>query len=323
MNRNFIFFIVIALSVCLLLQTPDNDDKRMFDIKQPKINLSYPKDTDVIWSFWHDENWPPLVRLCVKSWQIHNPRYQINILSKDTIKAFIDLSTLPQLFNTFSMQHQADVIRLALLKRYGGYWLDSTIFLTQPLAIEWEPMDYEVGGYNGTHLQTNPAKVVLENWFIAAPRGSQLIADWHDEFVGSFNRFMYNNETFRGNRDAYVDSLRNKGVDLQNIVNTSYFSMHCSFLAVIHKNKYIIKSKDAGIGKNHGPLCYIRPLSFICGALKLCETPVKDFVTNHRYSYLSVIKFPSNERNMFTQSVWSRLQPNSTFGAAAFYRLKQ
>ena len=36
--------------------------------------------------------------------------------------------------NIFSITHFSDIIRMALLSKYGGYWIDSTYLVTSPLT---------------------------------------------------------------------------------------------------------------------------------------------------------------------------------------------
>lgn len=97
-------------------------------------NLEH-NDSKIIWQYWHQgiENAPEIIKKCVESVKKYHPEYQINILSFDTIKDYVEI---PQKFYTLLEQKKipiaifSDILRLNLLSKYGGMWIDSTIFLT-------------------------------------------------------------------------------------------------------------------------------------------------------------------------------------------------
>jgi hypothetical protein len=299
--------------------------KILNEFPKPQIHLREPRKDEIpIWGFWDSDDWPLLVKVCVKSWLVHNPKgYVVNVLSLNNFKRFVDESELPKMFDLLSPQHKSDVIRLCLLKKYGGYWIDSTLLLTKPLKDMWEPIiDYDVAGFNADHFQTVKSQIVLENWFIVAPKNSKLIADWHDEFVRGFDR-QQSQSSFEDNRTEYLQSLMDRGVNLQvlRVVRPRYFSMHCAFLAITNpktlSKKYRIKYASAGINNRDamGPLSYtgdrFQPL-FPCG---WCA---KEMLTSHYYSDLPMIKFDGTFRKMLTPKLWQSLKPDSTIGRIVY-----
>ncbi|WP_353124349.1 capsular polysaccharide synthesis protein [Parapedobacter pyrenivorans] len=103
----------------------------------------------IIWQFWQqgvDENTPQIVRTCFDSVKKYRNGYEVIILSKDTLSEYID--DLPafvwEKFGTggFDFPKIANLVRLQLLSAYGGVWLDSTIYLTKPLAESWLRQDF-------------------------------------------------------------------------------------------------------------------------------------------------------------------------------------
>lgn len=319
--------IILAATSAVLYKWTNENLKTLpaYKLEKPNFVIQEPKDHKVIWSFWHDENWPPLAIVCIKSWMHHNPGYIINMMSMQTFGKFVEQQELPKMFSELSIQHKADVIRLCVLKRFGGYWLDATLFLNQPLALLWEPMNYDIGGYNGDHFQTKGSKkIVFENWFIAAPKGSQLISDWHTEYVGSFNRFTQS--SYDANRTEYLTELMERNVDLQLIkyVRPKYFSMHCAFLAITYKpNNYRIKHLNVDMQwlrartesiKKLSPLSYNNDsmLPFLP-----CTGCFKSMLTSTYYDYLPMIKFCGTARKAI-EEIWYMLEKNSTLGKIAF-----
>lgn len=311
----------IVVFVLVLLATNFFPKKMIIPPPVHKIHpaLREPTDERVIWSFWNDdEQWPDLMKVCVKSWIMHNPTYVVNVLSMKTYSKFIDPASLPKMFDRLSFAHKSDVLRLALLKKFGGYWIDATMLLNKPLAGKWEPMDYDVGGYNADHFQSLFSNaIILENWFLAAPRGSPLIRDWYNEYVGSFDRFTQ--ESYNANRKEYLSNLKRRGVNLQRLkyFRTKYFSMHCAFLAITHNKKYRIKYTDADMNSHtsRSPLAYNSD-SWI--PYLPCRSCLQNMLTSRKYSHLPAIKFNSNDRKQFDSELWSQLLRESTIGDIIF-----
>ena len=91
----------------------------------------------IIWQYWHQgkENAPELIQKCFESVKQQMPEYEQIILSFDTIKDYVDL---PQRYydlvkqGNMSIAHFSDILRTYLLSdpRWGGTWIDSTIYLT-------------------------------------------------------------------------------------------------------------------------------------------------------------------------------------------------
>lgn len=94
-----------------------------------------------VWSMWYSEdNLPSLSRLCLKRMKdsLSPLGYEVNILSKDTIQDYVDMSDiLPYLEEgKIAIQFYSDVLRTRLLKEYGGFWLDATMAVLDPEELE-------------------------------------------------------------------------------------------------------------------------------------------------------------------------------------------
>jgi hypothetical protein len=66
-------------------------------------------------------------------------------------------------------------------------------------------------------IETNPEYPAIENWFMAAPLGSEFIQNWFKIFL-ELNKFHSDHDYL-----LYIESL---GVDLQKISKPGYLSMH-------------------------------------------------------------------------------------------------
>lgn len=214
----------------------------------PSPSVSALENTNkIIWSYWHTNERPLTVNLAINTWYKHNPNYLICILSADTVNKYLDINILPKNYNKVSLQRKSDIIRLALLEKYSGVWLDASLFVSQSLDLLWDSdkEDYEVGGYYAEFFTSDKKHPVLESWFIAAPKNSKLIKAWKDEFYKGVDSDNY---------DLYTEEME-KTVNLQNIDGKVYLMIHCCFLKVISKGSW--KWKMFPAGKNNGPLSYI------------------------------------------------------------------
>jgi len=202
-------------------------------------------DDKIIWSYWDGSDKPLSVEIAIYTWRVHNPEYVICILSESTLGQYLDRTALPKKYDEISVQRKTDVIRLALLEQYGGIWLDSTIFLSCPLSIKWDPKTYDVGGYYAEFFTTDLTRPVLESWFISAPKNSPLIKAWKKEFYNGVDSPNY---------DDYIREME-KTVDLQKIEGKVYLMIHCCFLKAISSGSYNWKMFPAG--KENGPFAYL------------------------------------------------------------------
>lgn len=113
---------------------------------------SRPLDVDFhgrtpVWILWLQgiENAPKLVQICVKSIERNIPsdKAEIRIITMDNLGQYVNLPDwVVKKFGEgkIALTHLSDIIRFGLLYRYGGMWMDSTYFMTEPFDESiWEP----------------------------------------------------------------------------------------------------------------------------------------------------------------------------------------
>ena len=121
----------------------------------------------VVWMYW-EQGWdsaPAVVRECRRSWEHHNPDWEIRCLDGATASEYFDLeswvpgaagprwvwslrrtacNTYGRLRHrrlrlrmvgtrTLSVQGRSNILRIHLLARYGGVWADATLWCHRPL----------------------------------------------------------------------------------------------------------------------------------------------------------------------------------------------
>ena len=92
-----------------------------------------------IWMMWYQgiETAPPLVLACIQSVIKNREKHPVIIISKYNIEKYIKLPSyiLEKFHNkTFTLTHFSDIVRMALLFKHGGYWIDSTYFVNTPFT---------------------------------------------------------------------------------------------------------------------------------------------------------------------------------------------
>lgn len=99
-----------------------------------------------VWSWWEGtQELPALVSACVQSWKevgsldaAHG--FDLRVLSPDTLRDWLPVEEieahegLSQGCPEISRAFRSDFVRLALLSRHGGVWLDATIVATESFA---------------------------------------------------------------------------------------------------------------------------------------------------------------------------------------------
>ena len=117
-----------------------------------KITFKY-THTKKIFSFWEPkEKIPGYICLCIKTWKKYLPNYKINILDYRGVKEFIGYKLFNNIISKkMALPIQADAVRVALLKKYGGIWMDADTIITNGEFLKnFEKYDLVMIGKNNT-----------------------------------------------------------------------------------------------------------------------------------------------------------------------------
>jgi len=129
-----------------------------------------------IWIYW-DQGWdamPPLARLSYDSWRRLNPGWEVRLLDQQSALA---LTGIPAEIVAKRMKPSqlADLIRLELLTRLGGVWVDATTFCHVPLDRWLAPaMPFGFFAFTVTEQRT------VATWFLAAAQDNPIVRAWRD-----------------------------------------------------------------------------------------------------------------------------------------------
>ena len=214
--RNIIYLLcILIISFCFLF------------LKKREIEgFEGDKIPKIIWSYWDNPDVPDFVAKCRKNWAKFAPNYEIRYLNKNNIEDYI--TNMPENWQSLPPYRQADVLRLKLLEKYGGIWMDASILLM-------ENPDKFVGG--DVTLFTTPgttnADPVYENWFIASTPNNEIIKKWIVEVEKAIK-----------DPDAYLASSDDYNKKLVN--NPKYLICHLALRNIYDNHKNLFKN-----GKYH------------------------------------------------------------------------
>lgn len=93
-----------------------------------------------IWICWWTgiDTAPKLVQQCVKSIQKNAGKHPVHMITKETFDKHVEIPEyMLQKVSSGQMglAHLADYLRVCLLEKYGGLWIDATMFCSQTIPI--------------------------------------------------------------------------------------------------------------------------------------------------------------------------------------------
>lgn len=134
----------------------------------------------VIWALWL-QGWdsaPDLLRACAASWVRLNPRWEFRPLTRAHVVQLLSAGPNAHLLQSgVAPAALSDVVRIELLARHGGVWVDATTYCLLPLD-EW----LERAAASGFFAFERPGPDrMLSTWFLAsAMPASPVILRWLD-----------------------------------------------------------------------------------------------------------------------------------------------
>jgi hypothetical protein len=210
--KNIIYILLIVITSFSFLFFKKRVIENYEETKIPKI----------IWSYWDNPEVPDFVAKCRKNWDKFAPNYKIMYLNKNNIEDYI--SNMPENWKSLPPYRQADILRLKLLEKYGGVWMDASILLM-------ENPDKFIGGDITlfTTPGTNNNNPVYENWFIASKKNNKIIKKWIVEVE---------NAVKDPNRYLELSSEYNKKL----VNDPEYLICHLALRNIYDKDKNLFKN---------------------------------------------------------------------------------
>jgi len=183
-------FYALFLFITFILERKLISNKNIF-IKNDKGNT--------IFTFWEPiERIPGYIKLCIKTWKKFLPLYDIKILDYKNIKDYLGHSLFENLIcENMTLPIQADAIRVALLNKYRGIWMDAdTIVLNGEFLQELKSFELAMFG---------DKKIKTQNiGFIYSSGNSSILKKWLNEII--YNVQIYKKYLEKNQSNLVVDN---------------------------------------------------------------------------------------------------------------------
>ncbi|MEQ9909052.1 capsular polysaccharide synthesis protein [Pectobacterium odoriferum] len=184
-----------------------NDEKYIEIYNDEAVRVDTPK---IIWMYWHDDNIPTFVYLCINRIKNINPDFDVKLISSNNINYYIP--NLNFYRKDLSFQLKADIIRLELLYHYGGIWLDASILFFENLS--WvtklvEKNKYDFIGFYRARLTNNFKRPIIENWMLCSPPKNIFIKKWLDNFKPAMDMGLVDYHNSLQRRFDYLEIKQN------------------------------------------------------------------------------------------------------------------
>lgn len=133
-----------------------------------------------IWTLWMqgEDKAPEIVKICWNSIRKNLPEYKLTILSEISLSQYIEL---PEYIlkkyqdGKIGMAHFSDIIRLGLLVKHGGFWVDSTVYCSNSEIFQMiEQKNLNLFAYR--NMMRNNDALAISNWFIYAKNNNQILS---------------------------------------------------------------------------------------------------------------------------------------------------
>lgn len=191
-----------------------------------------------IWMYWDNDVLPKNIEL-IK--QYNEPAFRgwnVIYLNPTTLYNYVDKDQVPPAFHTLIVQHQADWIRLYVLKKYGGVWIDASIIFNDANSLNkiWKQSVQQksvfttfIGGAYIRHISGVKIPILIDNWFIMAPTNSHIIDLWFQEFNQAVTMGLLNYKQRKIKDGVDISSIHFKDED------DVYLTQHICIQSVFQK----------------------------------------------------------------------------------------
>lgn len=136
------------------------------EIREAALGRSPVSDrSDTIWVYWAQgfEAAPGLVRLCHEALLRHGGDRVVPLTDADLASIVSLPPDIEELLQGQRIAFRADLLRLELLSRYGGTWLDATILVNEGFADELADLGRSTGFF-----AYDKERTTLANWCLVA-----------------------------------------------------------------------------------------------------------------------------------------------------------
>lgn len=131
----------------------------------------------IIWTYWQTTPAPEFIQACIANWRQFAPDHEVRLLDRSSIESW--LPSLRADFDSLPAYRQADWLRVQLLARHGGIWMDASMLLSRDLGWLHDTQRRRGADYVGFYIDrysTRPTLPIIENWMMASVPGGRFVS---------------------------------------------------------------------------------------------------------------------------------------------------
>jgi hypothetical protein len=179
----------------------------------------------IVWTYWEGES-SHVVAACFKSWELHLKGFSLIQVTPSNLSHY--LPEFPVLDSGIPAQKVSNLVRLMLLEKYGGIWMDASVVVAK--SIDWvlevfikenvEALLFYNEFYD--EYRSDHDCPIVENGFIAARVNSDFISNWKNNYLDCLVSGDYQN---------YYKKLPEYGMLIKNFVDAKGIEYFVCYLA--------------------------------------------------------------------------------------------
>lgn len=223
-NKYFIKLVLISFFITCLF------NKIVF-FSKTKLKFEY-EPKKIIFSFWEPhQKIPDYIKLCIKTWKKNLPNYEIKIFDYESVKNSLGISLFTSIISKkMTLPIQADAIRVALLNKFGGIWMDPDIIITNGEFIK------EINKHDLVMIGEDSIK--FQNiGFIYASKNSSIINEWLKRIIKNVDLFKKNQKYLKWNYlgNGILDKIVN---NITGKTDKNFFRLDSKKINALPENNY-------------------------------------------------------------------------------------
>ncbi len=213
------------------------------------VDISIPKKIWFLWLQGFSET-PFVVQQCYKSWKEYNPDWEVIFLDENSWKNYTTISLSDEKLSKISKNHLSNLIRLQLLAKHGGVWVDATCLCRQPLN-KWLCNHLEAGFFAFSYRTRSYGWIFT--WFLAAEPDNLIVTKTAEKLTSFYedNEFYDKEETIFKKRVEFLEKFLNRKYKTTRFWSSwlvrkvfkvyPYFTFHYIFAKLINSDKELLK----------------------------------------------------------------------------------
>ena len=191
----------------------------------------------IIWTYWQQAPVPAFIQACLDNWRRFAPDHELRVLDRSTAADW--LPALRADFDTLPPYRQADWLRIQLLARHGGVWMDASMLLSRDLGWLHDTRRRRAADYVGFYIDrytTRPELPLIENWLMASAPGGRFVT----ALAAAFDHAL------DAGADATLQRLRAEGLHQPVVLaldddNQRYLLMHITASELLHRDPQLAR----------------------------------------------------------------------------------